>query len=157
MEMQETHITQEMFDQAAQNAYIMLSELDFFEEFQILQVKRFHIMKKKILTREFNALYLALWRFALLRSFPHNSQEIYETFLALSPSWLEKNKDKDLIFETSAIYYEKLEEGKAEDFTEIARHILSFVNYNESKMKALQLRLILTIRSHYAFFFEHLI
>ncbi len=160
MEMQETQImqvTQEMFDQAAQHAFIMLSELDFFEEFQLLQVKRFHIMKRKILTREFNALYLALWRFALLRSFPNNSQEIYDTFLTLSPSWLEKNKDKNLILETAELYYEKLGERGLEDFSEIARHILSFVQYKEDKMKAFQLRLTLIIRSRYSFFFEHLI
>ncbi len=145
----------ELLDTVTQNGRAMLKDLDFHEELKVLAFGFFEWNKKANILRELKAFYLALWRFALTRSFPDRHEEIYAKFL--SEEWFWPAKDKNYIVEYAQYYFEKLREKGFDDFTIIAKHLLSFAEFDDNKTKAYALKLALIFRAKYNLFFEHLL
>ncbi len=151
----QSEIDKELLEAAVNNGRSMLKDLNFLEEIEVLGFRFFDLYKKSRIVKEYKALHLALWHFALVRSFPNNHNEIYENLL--NSDWFWKKSEKDYIVSYAAHYFEKLHERGVDDFTLIARHILSFCNFDEAKEKASTLKLALLLRSNYTFFFNHLL
>lgn len=151
----EVELNQDIIERVIQNAQSMLGDLPVSKDIEILQLGFFDFMKKKKLTQDFKSLYLALWRFALDRSFPDSSKILYDHFIDTAWPWAISTK-KETTY-NAELYYEKLQEKGLDDFTVVARHLLSFVEYDEAHRKAYTLKLSLLIRSRYTFFFDHLL
>ncbi len=146
--------SQELIDTLVANGRALLTSLDYVQEIKILQVPAYNITRKRQLTREFKALYLALWHLALEQPFKDHYQATYEHFLKQDFIWEKKNQRE--ILDRSEMYYEKLHERGKSDFTEIAKHILSSSVFDEESIKKNVLKLALLIRSRYVFLFENL-
>ncbi len=151
----QAELNDELMDAVVQNGIAMLEDLDFKKEIETLELGFFDFTKKADIIKEFKALYLALWHFAVWRSFPDNHALIYEHFL--QQKWFWKENEKAYIVEYAQNYFEKLHERGVDDFTLLAKHILSFCEHDESKEKAYLLKLVLLMRAHYSVFFEKLL
>ncbi len=152
--MQNDH-SAELLEIATNNGFAMLKDLDFYEEMKVLDFGFFDWNKKRNSLKEFRALSLALWKFALVQSFPSTYNEIYTKFL--NAEWAWNKNDRSYIIEYSDYYFEKLSEKGLDDFTVIAKHVLSFAKFDEAKTKAYTLKLALLFRAKYKFFFENLL
>ncbi len=145
---------QEELDNLVFTAKELLGSLDYVQELKILQVPVYNITRKRELTKDFKALYIALWHFALERPFKENTNIIYEHFLKSEWAWEKKSQNE--IINRAEQYYEKLHERGKEDFTEIAKHLLSYGVFDEETLRKNVLKLALLIRSRYTFLFENL-
>ncbi len=145
----------EIMEQVISRAAMMFEDLDFHKEFEILELSAYNFTLKSSFKKEFCALYLALWRFAIERPFEEHKQLIYDTFV--EKAWVWKPKTKEKILPLAQLYYEKLHERGKEDFTEIARHLMAFTKFDETKSKSYVLKLALLIRTRYTFFFDNLL
>ncbi len=152
----ESEFNEEIIEQVVSRAKMMLEDLDFNKEFEILELSFYNFTLKSSFQREFRALYLALWRFSLDRPFgKDNGKILYDKVLEAPWVWAIKSKSK--IVPLAELYYEKLHERGKEDFTEIARHLMAFTSFDESKSKSYVLKLALVIRTRYTFFFDNLL
>ncbi len=151
----QAELSQELLDTVSENGIAMLRDLDFVKEFEVLELGFFDWTIKKNLSRELISLYIALWKFALKRSFPNDLETIYQTFLQ-KEDFL-KSKEKAAIIQYADGYFHKLHERGIDDFTTIAHHILSFKTFDETKVKTYTLKLVLIFRANYTHFFEHLL
>ncbi len=152
----ESEFNEEIIEQVVSRAKIMLEDLDFHKEFEILELSFYNFTLKSSFTREFRALYLALWRFSSDRPFgAENGKVLYDR--VIEEAWVWHAKTKAKIIPLAELYYEKFHERGKEDFTEIARHLMAFTDFDETKSKSYVLKLALIIRTRYTFFFDNLL
>ncbi len=136
--------TEEVLD----NFDALLRDAVFPKELHLLGVGRFSFLRR--------ALYIGLWRLALMRSFPTAYQEIFDAFLA---RYAKRHPDKDSarLLARALEYIDMLQHRGDKDFMEVSRHLASFLQLNEDAGQALALRLALALRSSYTFIFDRLI
>ncbi len=144
-------------DEVVQKFAALCADLDFIKEMQILGVSRWHFLRRRQLEREFRALYVGLWRLALVRSFPQQHVQIFHAYMLhlakTAPSQAQAGQDSQLVLQ----YVELLRNRGDSDFSEASRHLLSLVHIDEKNIKALILKLALHIRARYDYFFRHLV
>ena len=63
------------------NFTAILDDMNYRPVLDILGVGTFQFTRRKLLTREFRALYVGLWRLALMRSFPTRHAELFQAFM----------------------------------------------------------------------------
>lgn len=139
-----------------ENFLALLRDANFSQELAILKVGKFQFLRRRQLQLEFRALYIALWRLALARSFPTDGEDIFEAFYS---GYASKHKDiaTQRLLTRGRQYADILLAEGDKNYTSISLHILSFGTFDEKDRKAMSLRLALSIRQLYTFIFDRLI
>ncbi len=134
----------------------LMQDIDFSSEIRMLRVGFFERTARKSLREELSATYVGLWALALTHSFPQRSEEIFASFLEMYLSGIAPAQ-RFLDAEKILAYKEMVCHHGSRDFTEVSRHILSFIRVDERHLKADILRLSLALRKHYIFIFQRLV
>lgn len=147
---------QATIEEALANFAALLDDLDFTAELDLLGIGRFQFLRRKQMTIELRGLYTAIWRLALARSFPQDAENMFNVFLQRYGQ-AHPGKLPTQIIERARQYWGMLEPAGDADFSEVARHLSSFIEREEKDQRPLILKLALHIRSAYRFIFERLI
>jgi hypothetical protein len=139
------------------NFQALVESWDFNAELARLGIGAMQIMRRKQMLLEFKGLFAGLWRLALTRSFPEDGRQIFESYLRQCLSGPKSGKKAQQLVERSRQYAEMLSLRGDTDFSEISRHLTSFLNLPESSRKSATLKLALDIRQMYNFIFERMI
>jgi len=139
------------------NFQALIDSWDFSVELRQLGIGTMHIMRRKQMLLELRGLFAGLWRLALARSFPEDGQEIFEGYLAHCLSKPEDGKKAQQLVERTRQYAEMLSLRGDTDFSEVSRHLTSFVRLPEATRKSATLKLALDIRQMYNCIFERMI
>ena len=130
---------------------------DFNATLRQLGINATHIMRRKQMLLEFKGLFIGLWRLALTRSFPEDGQQIFEGYLESCLSRPKNAKKAIQLAERARQYAEMLALRGCTDFSEISRHLTSFLDLPESARKSVTLKLALDIRQMYNIIYERMI
>ena len=144
-------------DEVIANFQALIDSWDFRFELRRLGIGAMHIMRRKHMLLELKGLLAGLWRLALARSFPEDGQQIFEGYLERCLSNPKSGKKAQAFVELARNYAEMLAMQGDADFSEVSRHLTSFLQLPESARKASILKLALDIRQMYNFIFERLI
>lgn len=147
---------QDVTEEALANFAVLLDDLDFTSELDLLGIGRMQFLRRKQMLIELRGLYAALWRLALGRSFPHEADEMFAVFLARYGE-NHAGKASAQIVERARQYWGMLEPAGDADFSDVSRHLTSFLEREQGEMPTLILKLALHIRSAYRFIFDRLI
>lgn len=139
------------------NFTALLNDMDYRPALDILGVKPMQFNRRKLLKREFRALYIGLWRLALLRSFPTRHAELFQSFMESEGGRCKDRRQAAASAELVLQYVGKLSEHGDADFSGVARHILSLLEFDETQTRAMVLKLALHLRRVYTHFFDHLL
>lgn len=148
---------QDIVQLALDNFAALLDDVDFSRELAALGIGRLQFLRRRQMLIELRGLYIALWRLALGRSFPHDADVMFSVFIH---GFLMRNRGDKIaraIAERGRQYWGMLEPVGDSDFTDVAKHLISFAAREEKDRPALALRLALDIRSIYSTIFERLI
>jgi hypothetical protein len=140
------------------NFQALVGSWDFDTEIRRLGIGAMQIIRRKQMRLEFQGLVIGLWRLALARSFPKDGGQIFEGYLerCLDQSG-KKAKQAQLVVERARQYAEMLALRGDTDFSEVSRHMTSFLDLPESARKGATLKLALEIRQMYNLIFERMI
>ncbi|MDR2695840.1 MAG: hypothetical protein LBC79_05620 [Deltaproteobacteria bacterium] len=139
------------------NFQALVESWDFNVELARLGIGAMQIMRRKQMLLELKGLFAGLWRLALMRSFPEDGPQIFEGYLIQCLSSPKSGNIAQQIVEHSRQYAEILALHGDMDFSEVSRHLTSFLNLPESARKSATLKLALDIRQMYNFIFERMI
>jgi len=139
------------------NFQALIGSWDFNAELKRLGIGSMQIMRRSQMLLEFKGLFAGLWRLALTRSFPQDGQQIFESYLEHCLTASPKNKKAQQLVERSRQYAEMLTLRGNTDFSEVSRHLVSFLNLPEATRKSGTLKLALDIRQMYTFIYERMI
>lgn len=139
------------------NFTAILDDMDYRPALDILGVGTFQFTRRKLLTREFRALYTGLWRLALMRSFPTRHAELFQAFMESEAARCKDPRQAAASAELVLQYVDKLREHGDADFSDVARHILSLLEFDETRTRAMILKLALHLRRVYTYFFDRLL
>jgi hypothetical protein len=137
------------------NFQALVESWDFDVEIKRLGIGAMQIMRRKQMRLEFKGLVAGLWRLALTRSFPEDGGEIFEGYLERCQN--PGGKTTQQFVERARQYAEMLALRGDTDFSEVSRHITSFLDLPESARKGATLKLALEIRQMYNLIFERMI
>lgn len=147
---------QEIIEEALANFAALIDDLDFSAEFELMGIGRLQFMRRKQMQSELRGLYAALWRLALSHSFPQDADMMFTVFLRRYGHG-HAGKAASQVLERATQYWGMLEPAGDSDFSNVARHLASFLEREEKDQRPLILKLALQIRSAYRFIFERLI
>jgi hypothetical protein len=139
------------------NFQALIDSWDFNAALRQLGIKAMQIMHRKQMLLELRGLFAGLWRLALTRSFPEDGQQIFEGYLEYCLSSPKNSKYAQQLVERTRQYAEMLALRGDTDFSEVSRHLTSFVLLPEATRKSVTLKLALDIRQMYNFIFERMI
>lgn len=139
------------------NFTAMLDDEDYRAALDVLGVGTFQFNQRKLLKAEFRALYIGLWRLALMRSFPTRHAEVFNTFMQGEAARCKNRRQAAASAERVLQYVDKLREHGDADFSDVGRHVLSLLEFDESRTRAMVLKLALHLRRVYTHFFDHLL
>lgn len=148
---------QGVMEEALANFAALIEDVDYEAYLEMMGIGRFQFLRRKQMRIEVLGLHMALWRLALSRSFPAHADWMFSRFLA---RYVERHGDKgsQSIADRGRQYWGMLEPGGDSDFNEVARHLASFREQENSDIdRALVLRLALAVRRAYKWIFERLI
>ncbi len=136
----------------------MLETFDLSREMDVLELGRFEFRQRKKALLEFNALFVALWKLALEKSFPDRAESIFEEFV----SDLERHvpvavKQKEILLRAVYVYITLLQPNLDSDFSEIGQHMVKIFRPGDEKSKAKVLKLSLRVREIFTIIFNGLI
>lgn len=134
----------------------LFTSIDLKEEIAALGGGLNSLFKKGRSLTEFTAMTMVLWKLALDSSFPQESEEFFQDFIACSPI-LGKGKKREQLISCINMYRNLFSEKKTDDFTPVSHHIIETLCKDSSDKKALQLKVSLAMRKLYQIIFEHLI
>lgn len=147
---------QEIIEEALANFAALIDDFSYDLELEMLGIGRFQFLRRKQMLIELRGLYIALWRLALGRSFPHAADNMFTIFLRR----YERNhggKIASRVVERASQYWGMLEPAGDSDFSEVSRHLASFTEREDKEQTPLVLKLALQIRAAYRFIFDRLI
>ncbi|MEG1609761.1 MAG: hypothetical protein RR317_01090 [Bilophila sp.] len=146
-------------DEVLENFAALLESMDFAQELALLGIRRFHFRHRQKAFRELRALYIGVWRLALLRSFPEEAEQIFATFLAtlLDDAAPDKNQRAKLFDTLVHSYVDMLHERGDADFTFVSGHIINLFKHKNEDTIPRRLKLALLIRNTYTVIFHRLI
>ncbi|SDF59353.1 hypothetical protein [Desulfovibrio legallii] len=141
---------------ALDNFAALLADADFTVELQLLRVGRLQFLRRRQMLFELRALYMALWRLALGRSFPQDADAMFVQF---QREYRQNRKDRQCapLLTRASEYWGMLEPRGDADFSPVARHLCSFTRQDEKQARNMTLKLVLHIRQRYNFIFARLI
>ncbi|MFV0422013.1 hypothetical protein [Oleidesulfovibrio sp.] len=145
-------------DEVIRNFTAVLGSYTFVQEMQTLRVGRLQFRKKKKVLREFTALFIALWRIALDKSFPEDAELIFEEFVSrLSNHLNQSSKNTKLLLQQIEVYQTLLDEKRDADFSEVAVFITQQLETDPAEQLKTKHKLALLIRATYTLIFDRLI
>jgi hypothetical protein len=139
------------------NFQALIDSWDFKAELGRLGIGAMQIMRRKQMLLELKGLFAGLWRLALARSFPEDGRQIFEGYLQGCLSNPAKGNNARQLVERARQYAEMLALRGTADFSEVSRHLTSFLKLPESAHKGATLKLALHIRQMYNCIFERMI
>jgi hypothetical protein len=139
------------------NFQALIDSWDFNAELKKLGIGTMQVMRRKRMLLEFQGLFAGLWRLALARSFPEDGLQIFEGYLDRCLGNAKSGKKAEHLVERARQYAEMLALRGDTDFSEVSRHLTSFLHLSESARKRATLKLALDIRQMYNFIFERMI
>lgn len=140
----------------ADNFLSLLEAVNEAEALTILELGRFQLGLRKRMRRELQALYAGLWNLALRRSFPHDYEEIFQTWLSRMGAELSDRRRAEKE-ERIHQYVGSLRQYGDADFSELSRHITGLLEVDEARGKRISFGMALYIRRIYTYFFDHLL
>ena len=145
------------YEEVIANFQALIDSWDFSADLKRLGIGAMHIIRRKQMLLEFKGLLAGLWRLALARSFPEDGQQIFEGYLERCLSNPKSGKKAQQFVDRARQYAEILAVHGDADFSEVSRHLTSFLQLPEAARKSSVLKLALDIRQMYNFIFERLI
>ena len=141
-------------EEVVDNFQVLLEHMNFEQELALLGIGQVRFLLRRKLKIEWQTLVIALWRLALERSFPHDGQVIFETFLKRRTAGLSL-KQAGNFAERIRTYVESLQSHGDADFVPTGERLLHLVN--PTIAPSLRLRVALHIRALYTLIFDRLI
>ena len=129
----------------ANNFMALLSDFNYADEMELLNISKLNLILRKNLSKEFETLYIALWYSCLKTSFPETYEAIFQVFL------------KNNLPQKYKLYIELLGNTASTDLTPITHHLLSFLKFEEETQPAIIMKITLHLRKVYTYIFERLI
>lgn len=137
---------------------VLLSSFDYLEELDILGVGKYSFKKKKKLITEVKALYIALWKIALEKSFPESWNIYFNLFLEELGNHLKCNTQTvQFVIRRIDVYDTLLAPKKENNFSEVARQLVSLYIKKKEDLESPILKFSLKIRQVYTLIFNRLI
>ena len=135
----------------------ILEDTSFSAQLHYLGIKRVPMSPRRRRARqELQAMFVGLWKLALDKSFPAQSEEFFNDFLEkYKPG--RSAKQAGQMCEKISNYAEMLKTCGDKDFTDIAAHVLSKINIPQADCPKASLALALDIRAFYQIIFDRLI
>lgn len=147
-------------EEVLDNFVVLLEGETFEQELRALGIGRMRFLYRGRAIASLRALHVALWRLALLHSFPKEGEHICSLFLESLRNRAKTDRERTRFeaFEQEVLSYrELLKDRGADDFTAVAAHLVSRFRPGASDSAAIRLRLILLIRNAYTVIFDRLI
>ncbi len=141
----------------ANNFMALLSDFNYSDEMELLEIGKLNLILRKNLSKEFETLYIALWYSCLKTSFPENYEAIFQVFLENNLTQKYKGAKLQEIKNRIQLYIELLGNTASTDLTPITHHLLSFLNFDEATQPAIKMKITLHLRKVYTYIFERLI
>lgn len=136
----------------------LLESFDFDDECRILEIGKLHVVKRRNALRELRALYTALWKIALDKSLPADSETIFKQFLECIPTALDcKNEAAAFLRRRIAVYDTLLEPTKEQNFNDVSSKLIATVTKRKELKDNQVLKLSLHVRKVYTLIFKRLI
>ncbi len=142
------------------NFSVMLDNMDFARELRLLGIRKFHFRQRKKALRELKAMSIGLWRLGLERSFPSESDTIFERFMLSLYEQVQTAKartEADAFDILTRAYVDKFRERGDADFTTVSGYIVSLFHKDTKELPSKRLKLALLMRDAYMTIFRHLI
>lgn len=139
------------------NFTAIVDDADYRPVMDILGVGGLQFNRRKLLKREFRALYIGLWRLALMRSFPDQHAAVFQAFMENEAARCKNRREAANSAQLVLQYVDKLREHGDADFSDVSRHVLSLLEFDETRTRAMILKLALHLRRMYTHFFDHLL
>ncbi len=134
----------------------LLDSFDYKDDLKLFEIPTFSFQLKKNMSLEIKALYTALWKMALYRSFPEDYEQIFQLFIQEElPKKVEKKLLPAQVIRIDQ-YSELLSMENNDDFTPVSHHILSLLHTKEEEYKSMNLKIALHIRQTYTYIFDRL-
>lgn len=150
-------LIKEQCQEVAGNFMAMLSDFNYADEMELLNISRLNIVLRKNLTVEFETLYIALWYNCLKTSFPHSYEDIFREFSEVHLPVKYKEAKLHEVNTRIQLYIELLGNNAGTDLTPIAHHLLSFLKFDEASQRTYAMKITLHLRKVYTYIFERLI
>lgn len=131
--------------------------MDFKRELDELGINRFHASRRKRVQREFQGLSIALWRLALLKSFPKDADRYFQELKEKSPIMNTADCSGEEMRLRVNEYVEMMEAKKDKDFLPVAGYLADVLALDEDEVERLKLKLSLIIRNVYKRIFDKLV
>ena len=147
-------------EEVINNFRALLADADMEREFEILKIGRLNIFRRKKAAFELTALYIALWKLALGKSFPNDVEPFYKEYIEdtyVKPEGEALKPSTKSFLEMICGYVSLLERSGDADFTAVAKHLVERFAKKPGEHKEMEMRLILVIRSTYKSIFDRLI
>jgi len=147
-------------EEVIRNFRALLADADMERELAILKIGRLNIFRRKKAALELTALYIALWKLVLNKSFPNHAEVFYKEYLEETYVKSEGSKIRPAtkaFLETVARYVSLSEQAGDTDFTAVARHLVQQLVKDSNEYREMEMRFVLIIRNTYKFIFDKLI
>lgn len=141
----------------ADNFMALLSDFNYADEMELLNIGKLNLVLRKNLSKEFETLYIALWYSCLKTSFPENYETIFQLFLKNNFPKKYKGAKLQEMENRIQLYIELLGNTASTDLTPITHHLLSFLKFDEETQPAIKMKITLHLRKVYTYLFERLI
>jgi hypothetical protein len=143
-------------EEVVDNFQVLLEHMDFGQELALLGVGQVRFLLRRKLKTEWQTLMIALWRLALERSFPHDGQVIFDTFLERHTAGVTTKQTK-IVMARVRLYVASVQSHGDADFMPAGERLLGVIKPTAAAAPALQLRVALRIRTLYTLIFDRLI
>ncbi|MDE5682228.1 MAG: hypothetical protein K2I05_07885 [Mailhella sp.] len=147
----------EQYQDVANNFTALLSDFNYSDEMELLNISRLNFVLRKNLSQEFEMLYIALWYNCLKTSFPETYEAIFQQFLKNNLPQKYKSAKLQEITTRIQMYIELLGNNASTDLTPISHHLLSFLKFDEASQRTYEMKITLHLRKVYTYLFERLI
>lgn len=141
----------------ANNFMALLSDFNYADEMELLNISKLSLIVRKNLSKEFETLYIALWYNCLKTSFPETYETIFQTFLDNNLTQKYKGAKLEEIKNKVQLYIDSLGNTASTDLTPITNHLLSFLKFDEANQPTYKMKITLHLRKVYTYIFERLI
>ena len=141
----------------ANNFMALLSDFNYADEMELLNISKLNLIVRKNLSKEFETLYIALWYNCLKTSFPENYDAIFQTSPDNNLTTKYKGAKLEEIKNKIQLYIDSLGNTASTDLTPITNHLLSFLKFDEANQPTYKMKITLHLRKVYTYIFERLI
>lgn len=131
--------------------------MDFKRELDDLGITRFSASRRKRIQREFQGLSIALWRLALLKSFPDDAERFFTEFKEKSPIMNTRDCSGEEMQLRVSAYMELMEAKRDKDFLPVAGYLANILALDEEEVDRLRVKLSLIIRNLFTRIFNKLV